>query len=298
MDSIRTLAGATENDWTGMSTGEIEQWAASIFETATKKTKLLPHVRRYDAPRTIQVPFTSRQSSNWVTGATDASSGGITQYDVDHITLSPVKYRTLMPINREAIEIATWSVEEDIRSRLAYRTALKLDEVCYRGFDDADLSGGKFAVTGGNIDTNGGTNVDYGTALSVDNLVDAIDYVKANDYTPNTILITSSMEADLRKESLFLNAAEAGKPMMAVGSLQGQEFLGCRFEISNNIPRDSANKEVGFVFDDTAAIAANIPHEFELESHLYWRTDNVEFVASFRGVARQLDEKAAVTLYT
>ena len=299
MDDMRQLAGgAIENDWTGTSTGDINQWATTIFETEVKSTVLLPHVVRYDAPRTVNVPTTTRQSSTWVTGKGNAATHGTTNYDMTDIVLSPVQYRTLMMINREALEIATWSVEADVRKRLAYRTALKLDNLCYTGFDDAAAlsSSGTFTVAGSAMDTNGATNVDAGTALSVDNILDAIDYIDQNDYHANTIIIPPAWHADLRKESTFINAAEHGDAsVIRTGKIAN--FVGCDIYVSSNIPVDLVGAAVGFVFDDTSAIVANVPHEFDLESHLYWRTDNIEFCASLRGVAKQLDEKAAVTLY-
>ena len=294
METIRELTGATENDWTGTSTGDILGWAGEIFETAVASTVLLPHVLRYDSPRSVHVPFTSRQASTWVTGATDAASSGSTAYDMDDITLAPVKSRTLLQVNREAIDIATWSVEADVRKRLAHRIALKLDEICWEGMDDAVLSSSKYQVAGSGVDT--GTNVSVGTALSVDNIVDAIDGISANNYEANTIILRSEHHADLLKESTFINAAEHGDATV-LRSGKIANFLGCNVYVSNNIPEDSGSLTLSFCFDDTGAIAANIPQEMELDSHLYWRTDNLEFTAAVRGIAAQMDENAAACLY-
>lgn len=294
---IELSGGATEDSWTGTAAGDIDAWAGEIFETAENMAALLPHTVRFDSDRTIHIPVTYPQSGDWVSGTTDAASSGTTLYDIKVVTLTPVKYRTLMPIQREAIELATWSIENDIRNRLARRTALKLDQICWGGFDDqvVTASTNRFQATGANL--NVGTHVDYGTALSVDNIVDAIDGIREYNYNPNTIIIPASLHKDLLKESTFISAAEHGdRSVIESGKIA--RFLGCDVIISNNVPKDSDNATLGFVFDDTAAVAACVPHEFELESYLYWRTDNIEFVASFRADAKQLDGNAEAVLYT
>jgi len=296
MDDIRVLAGgARESDWTGMSSGDIQEWATTIWESATASTLMLPHVVRYDSPRTIEVPYTKRQTSDWATGTTDATTSGTTNYDVDDIKLTPVKYRTLLQMQRESLALATWSVEADIRKRLAHRCALKLDKLLYSGFDDGtESSDGDFDCAGSSVDT--GTNTSVGTALSVDNIVDAIDGIRQNNYVPNTMGLRAEHHADLLKESTFISAAEHGDASVLQSGIIAH-FLGLNVFVSENIPEDSSDYTLSFVWDDTAAIVANIPNVFELEPHLYWRTDNVEFCAAIRAVADQLDGNAAATLY-
>jgi hypothetical protein len=297
MDNIRQLAGGDEPaDWTGFSNvNELDQWVETIFETAKASTVLLPHVVRYDSPRTVHVPYTARTTSEWATGVTDVTSSGTTQYDVNYKTLTPVKYRTMMPVSRATLGECTWSAEADIKKRLAHRCALKLDKICWAGFDDAALdSDGDYQAAGSALST--GTNVNVGTALSVDNIVDGIDGILQNNYVANTIILRAEHHADLLKESTFINAAEHGDAsVIKTGKIAN--FLGCDVMVSENIPEDSSDYTLSFVFDDSASAVANIPNEFELESHLYWRTDVVEFCAGLKGVAAQLETGASAVLY-
>jgi len=297
MDDIRQLAGQMEGSWTGTSEGDIQEWATSIWESATKQTVCLPHVVRYDSPRTVEVPFTSRQSSNWKTHFHDTSlSTGSTAYDIDDIKLTPLKYRTLLKISREAIDVATWSVEQDIRNRLAYRAALKVDMLCYAGLDDGthDQTNNLYDCAGNAVDT--GTNVSVGTAMTIDHLVDGIDGIRQNSYYANTMFLRAEHHADLLKESNFLSAAQHGDASVLKSGVISR-VLGCNVYVSENIPEDSGSLTLSFIIDDSSAIVGNFPNTFTLEPHLYWRTDTIEFCASCRGVAKQLDGNAAACLY-
>jgi len=296
MDDIRQLTGPNEGDWTGTSTGDVQEWATSIWETAMQQTVCLPHVVRYDSPRTIEVPFTSRQASTWVTLGHDAASTGSTEYDIDDIKLTPVKYRTLLKVARESIDLATWSIEQDVRKRLAYRTALKVDMLCYAGLDDGvhDQTNNRYDCAGSAVDT--GTNVSVGTAMTIDHLVDGIDGIRQNSYYANAIFLRAEHHGDLLKESNFLSSAQHGDASVLKSGVISR-VLGCDVYVSENIPEDSGSLTLSFIIDDSSAIVGNFPNTFTLEPHLYWRTDRVEFCASCRGVAAQLDGNAAACLY-
>lgn len=279
-----------------------EEWAGSIFEDAMKTATMLPHVRRYDSPRKVTVPVKTRVAGSWLsTVAGDVRTSNETNYDATGIALDPVEYRTFTGIARKSLEEATWSVEADVRQRLANECALKLDTEIFTCLDSNGLSAGKYQAGGESLDgTTTGNAVDYGTAMTIDNVIDCIYNVRNtsyNFYIPNTAVVTAAMMKEIVKDSPLLSAAEKGDNEVGRTGVF-VSWLGMNWIISGNIPQDSGSTDVGLVFDDRYYLLGNVPHEFELATSRRYETDEVEFFVKVKAAFHVGDPEAGAVLYT
>jgi len=307
MESIKELTAGSNIDAWDTNYLPPEEWAHEIFTDAEKNAVMLKYVNRYDSPRKITIPVRQIQASEWTStvGANvfTASSSASTQYDATGIALDPVEYRTYMPIARKSIEEATWSVEADVRKRLAQRAALKLDTEIWTCLDSNGLSSGKYQAGGESLDkTNTSNAVDYGTALTVENIVDAIYNIRstaynAPEYIPDVCVITPGMMKGLMKESTVISAAEyGGRAPLSSGVLS--EMLGLDFVISSNVPQDSGSTDIGLVFASPVYFVGNVPHEFEIASELRRETDEVCFFVKVKCAFAVGDKDGGAVLYT
>lgn len=299
---IENTAGTSIDAWDATYLPP-EEWAYSIFDDAHKTAEFLPTiVKRYDSPRKVTVPKKTFTSSDWVsTISANARTSGSTKYDATGFALDPVDYRTTMAIGRKSLEEATWAVETDVRDRLVTAVALKLDTQAWAALDDSWVDGTKFDVAGEALaNTHTANAVDWGTALSVDNIIDGIYNVKNTSYSfykPTDAQVTAAMVKELVKASTFINAAEFGnRSFLQTGEFA--TFLGLNFHISGNIPQDSGSTDVGLVYDRRYYMTANIPHEFELATARRYETDEIEWFAKCKGAFHVGDGESGSVLYT
>lgn len=280
-----------------------EEWAGSIFEDAQAESPMLQFVkRRYDAPRKIIVPVQNHQSATWTsTAAADVRGTAELDYSAQGIALDPVRYRTMTPITRDSLEEATWGVEQDVRNRLKNAVLLKFNALIYSTLDGTAMSGGNYQTAGESLsNTYTGSAVDYGTALSADNIIDAIYNVRSvskNFYKPNRVCLSAGLMKDLVKESSFLSAAEFGGRDVITGGIFSKA-LGCTFHIMGDMPQDSGSTDLGFVFDDNYYWIGNVPHEFELIPNFRKETDEMEFFIYIKAAFSVGDKEAGAVLYT
>ena len=281
-----------------------EMWAGSIFDDAMKKQKLLKYVkRRYDSPRKVTVPVKAWQDATWTsTAARDVRANADDQdYSAQGIALDPARYRTMSLVTRDSLEEATWSVEADIRERLRIATDLQINSLIYTTLDDAALSSGNYQQVGESLAyTTTASAVDYGTALTVDNLIDAAWNVRTttyNDYIPQRCILSGGMMAGLLKDSPLLSASEAGKAtVINTGALESA--LGMSFEVMGDMPQDSGSTDLGLVFDENHFWIGNVPHEFEIKPNFNEATDCMEWFVYMKAAFSVGDSEAGAVLYT
>lgn len=281
-----------------------EEWAYEIFLDAQKKAVMLPLIkRRYDSVRKVTVPVQTITATTWTsTVAADVTGGSSEQqYDATGIALDPEEYRTYMPMARKSIEEATWGVEADIRNRLTNAGALKLDTEIWTCLDDAALSSGKWQEAGETLaHCHDANNVDYDTALSVDNVIDSIYNIGGTTFgffEADSAVVTHAMIKELVKLSTFTNAAEFGnREFLQTGKFS--YFLGLNWYLSGNIPQDSGSTDCGFIFDSDAFLIGNVPHEFELASELNRETDCWRYFVKLKMDFKVGEPEAASVLYT
>lgn len=283
-----------------------EEWAMEIFEDAQKTATFLPTiVRRYDSPRKVTVPIQTITSSSWVStisaDVTDATAEGSTHYDATGTVLDPVDYRTYTPIGVKSIEEATWGVAADVRNRLVNAVALKLDTLAWESLHATALSSGKYIVGGETLNNTYTSNaVDYGTALTIDNVIDLIYNIRNTSYNffkPTDAQFTASVVKELIKSSTFTSSAEYGNR----GFLETGEFvtfLGLNWMLSGNIPQDSGSTDIGLVYDRRYFMIANIPHEFQLETEKYRPKDEIRFFAKCKADFKTGDPEAGAVAYS
>ena len=279
-----------------------EEWANEIFEDAQRMGTLLPTIkRRYDSPRKVTVPVKTLTSSDWSsTVAQNVRSFGSSTYDATGIALDPVEYRTYMPMARKSFDEATWALERDVRNRLANATALKLDQLIWQTLDGTAISSYAFQTAGESLtNTTTGNAVDYGTSLSVDNVVDCIYNVRNtsyNMYKPDTAVISPAMMKGLVKESPMLSAAEFGNPeVVRTGTFSNA--LGLTFRVTYPV-QDSGSTDVGIVYDSNYYFIGNVSQEFELASARRYETDEIEFFAKLKAAFSVGDSEAGAVLYS
>ena len=281
-----------------------EEWAYEIFLDAQKKAVMLPLVkRRYDSPRKVTVPVQTITATTWTsTVAADVTGGSSQQlYDATGIALDPVEYRTYMPMARKSIEEATWGVEADLKQRLTNATALKIDTEIFTCLDSNGLSSGAYQAGGESLDATYTTNAEnYDTALSVDNIINAIYAIGGTTYgffEADSAVVTHAMVKELVKLSTFTNAAEFGnREFLQTGRFS--YFLGLNWYLSGNIPQDSGSTDVGLIFDSNAFVIGNVSHEFELASELNRETDCWRYFAKCKAAFAVGEKEAGVVLYT
>jgi len=279
-----------------------EEWAGGIFDDAIKSAEMLPHVKRYDSPRKVTVPVKTHTDAAWSeTVSESVRTSYIQKYDATGIALDPVEYRTYTPIAVKSLEEATWSVEADVRDRISRATALKLDTEIFTSLDSNGLSSGDYQAGGESLDATYTSHaVDYGTSVSVDNIIDAKYAVKDtsyNYYDPNVAVVTVPMMKDLIKESPLLSAAEKGDNVIARKG-EFTSWLGINWILSGNIPQDSGGTDIGLVFDDRYFLIGNVPHEFELGVDKRYDTDEIEFFSKCKAAFSVGDGEAGAVLYT
>lgn len=280
-----------------------EMWAGSIFEDAVTKQKLLKYIlRRYDNPRKVTVPVKVWQDAVWTnTRGRDVRANADDQdYSAQGIELDPVKWRTMALIHRDSLEEATWSVEQDVRERIRIATDLKFNDLIYTTLDGTALSSGNYQTAGESLtNTHTANAVDWGTSLTVDNLIDAawnVRTVTKNMFIPNRCILSGGMMAGLLKDSPLLNASERGNAtIINTGALESA--LGLSFEVMGDMPQDSGSTDLGFVFDEKYFWIGNVPHEFEIKPHFNEATDNMEWFVYMKSAFSIGDKEAGAVLY-
>lgn len=283
-----------------------QEWALGIFEDAMKTATLVPDIiRRYDSPRKVTVPVQQIQSAEWsstVSQNIDTTTvAGSTKYDATGIPLDPVEYRTVMRIARKSLDEATWSVAADVQRLLTNVIALKLDTEGWTGLSTSALSSGKYQAGGETLENTTTTHaVDYGTALTVDNVIDAIYNVKNTSYgffRPNRAHVTAAMVKELVKSSTFINAAEFGNDSF-VRTGEFANFLGLQWKLSGNIPQDSGSTDIGLIFDNRYYLIANIPIDYEIDTDRMYGPDQIGFYCKCKAAFAVGDKESGSVLYT
>ena len=281
-----------------------EMWAGSIFEDAVTKQKLLKYILRiYDNPRKITVPVKVWQDATWTsTRGRDVRSNADDQdYSAQGIELDPVRYRTMALIYRDSIEEATWSVEADVRESLRIATDLKFNELIYTTLDGTALSSGNYQTAGESLTlTHTANAVDWGTSLTVDNLIDAswnVKTVSKQMYVPDSCILSGGMMSSLLKDSPLLNASERGNAtIINTGALESA--LGMTFEVMGDMPQDSGSTDLGLVFDKKFMWVRNVPHEFEIKPNFNEATDSMEWFVYMKAAFSVGDKEAGAVLYS
>jgi HK97 family phage major capsid protein len=307
MDNIENIfqkltAGASIDAWDTTYLPP-EEWAGSIFEDAVREASLLPTImRRYDSTRKITVPVQTITTPEWQTSVSgDVHASGSVQYDATGIALDPAEYRTYMPIARKSLDEATWSVERDVRYRLSLVAAEKIDQLIWQTLDGTAIGTDyKYGTAGESFtNTTTGNAVDYGTQLTVDNVIDAIYNVRNtshNFFKPNTAVVSPAMMKGLIKESPLLSAAERGNNQVAESGIF-THFLGLDFVITYAM-QDSGSTEVGLVYDKNFYFIGNLPKEFEIATDRIYNKDQIGFYVKIKAAFSVGDSEAGAVLYT
>ena len=281
-----------------------EMWAGSIFNDAVAKQKLLKYIlRKYDNPRKITVPVKVWQDATWTsTRGQDTRSNSDEQlYSAQGIELDPTTYRTFARIDRDSLEEATWSIEADVRDSLRIATDLKFNELIYSTLDGTALSSGNYQTAGESLTlTHTANAVDWGTALTVDNLIDAqwnVRTVSKQMYIPQSCILSGGMMSGLLKDSPLLSASEAGNAtIINTGALESA--LGMTFEPMGDMPQDSGSTDIGLVFDNKNMWVRNVPHEFEIKPNFNEATNQMEWFIFMKAAFSVGDKEAGAVLYS
>lgn len=279
-----------------------EMWAGSIFEDAVAKQKLLKYIkRRYDSPRKVTVPVKVWQDATWTStrGRDIRSNADDQDYSAQGIELDPTRYRTMAFIYRDSLEEATWSVEADVRERIRIATDLKFNSLIYTTL--SAMSGGDYSAAGEALtNTYTASAVDWGTALTVDNLITAqwnVRTISKQMFVPQRCILSGGMMAGLLKDSPLLSASEAGNAtVINTGALENA--LGMSFEVMGDMPQDSGSTDVGLVFDENYFWIGNVPHEFEIKPNFNEATDSMEWFVYMKSAFSIGDKEAGAVLYS
>ena len=223
------------------------------------------------------------------------------KYSAQGIELDPVRYRTFAKIHRDSLEEATWSVEADVRERIRIVTDLKFNSLIYTTLDGTALSSGNYQTAGESLtNTTTANAVDWGTALTVDNLIDAqwnVRTVSKQMFVPQRCILSGGMMSGLLKDSPLLSASEAGKAtVINTGALESA--LGMSFEVMGDMPQDSGSTDLGFVFDENYFWIGNVPHEFEIKPNFNEATDSMEWFVYMKAAFSVGDKEAGAVLYS
>lgn len=299
---VYDTAGGDINAW---DTDKLppEEWAGSIFEDAQNESPMLNFVkRRYDSPRKVTVPVQNHQAATWTsTAMADVRASAEMDYSAQGIVLDPVRYRTMTPITRDSLEEATWGVEQDVRNRLKNATLNEFNLLLYTTLDGTAMSSGNYQTAGESLTLTHTTHaVDYGTALNVDNIIDAAYAVRStskNYFKPNQCALSAAHMRDIIKESPMLSAAEFGKSDVIQGGIF-VHALGMDWHIMGDMPQDSGSTDVAFVFDDRYTFIGNVPHEFEMIPNFRKETDEMEFFIYMKAAFAVGDKEALCVLHS
>ncbi|MCK5018159.1 MAG: hypothetical protein KAS32_13975 [Candidatus Peribacteraceae bacterium] len=280
-----------------------EMWAGSIFEDAVTKQKLLKYIlRRYDSPRKVTVPVKQWQDATWTStrGRDTRANTDEQAYSAQGIALDPVRYRFMARIDRDSLEEATWSVEQDVRERIRIATDLKFNALIYTTLDGTALSSGNYQTAGESLtNTYTASAVDFATALTVDNLIDAawnVRTISKQMFVPQRCILSGGMMSGLLKDSPLLSASERGNAtVINTGALENA--LGMSFEVMGDMPQDSGSTDVGLVFDERFFWIGNVPHEFEVRPNFNEATDQMEWFTYMKSAFSIGDKEAGAVLY-
>lgn len=282
-----------------------EEWGFDILEIATKTAETLPYVNRWDSKngRSVHVPIEEYGTETWVTTILASARASASTYDARVVKLDPGPYRLMMQIANDSIEEATWSVEANVRKRLATYASLKLDTLVWSSLSTSALSNTKYQCAGESLEnTTTGNAIDYGTALTVDKCTDAIFAVRTASYgnarfRPRVGFITTGMAKDLSKDSALQSSSEyGGNQLIRSGDIP--DFLGVKWIITNNIPQDSGSTDIGLVVDPDHFWIGNVPKMMEFKAEPNTDIDGMEFFIKIKAAFAVGVPNSGSVLYT
>ena len=154
--------------------------------------------------------------------------------NVTSITLTPVKYGIRPLITREAQEDNKWDVIQRNIKEAGYQMAKKLDSLIITDGLAAGDTSAVHTVTGS-------------TAITIDNITEAIYNIELDGYTANTFVISAEVAKDIRNIDTFVEADKAGIVNPGVG-LIGTIF-GMKVYQTNQLTAKYA-----YVFDNRHAL--------------------------------------------
>lgn len=193
-------------------------------------------------------------------------------------TLTPKKYGDLVTITSE--------VEEDSKFRMV---DLQLQSIGYKMAEKEDYELWKVAYT------NAGNTVNAGTAVTPDDLVDAIAYLEASYFKATDLVVSPTVASDLRKYDTFTEADKVGNRDMFTTGFIGQIY-GMNTYISPNVNQTTTYD--AFVIDRTQALVLGEKRPLTVKQQEDVMRDRMVYGVSMRIGGTYLQSSAICRIYS
>jgi hypothetical protein len=304
--------GSLQSEFTGTDF-PVSEWSnqilaeslleSPIIETLSKQTGPNGSMLKRNNKKTFFAVSSATTLTNlWATGVTTVRSATYeTPLDLTSLSIDPVEYRTFTPVANEVIEeMDGFGIENYVRTQLAHHGRRKNQWIAWDALDstalDSDYDWGDGGESLSACDSN--TAIDFGTGLTVDNLISGYSTLLGVGYVPNAIHVPPTEYADLFKESQFTNAAQYGTQNTAITEGIIPKFMGIDIILDMHIPQDDQNKDVCIMADWRYFLGMVVAKEQQIKYNYRYETGEHEFYIYVKGGAKVIQESAGIAYYT
>lgn len=198
--------------------------------------------------------------------------------NVETFTLTPVKYGIRPLITREMQEDNKWDVIQRNIQEAGYQMAKKLDSLL---ITDGLVAG----------DTSASHTVTGSTAITIDNITEAIYNIEYDGYNADTFVVSAEVAKDIRNIDTFVEADKAGIANPGTG-LIGTIF-GMKVYQTNQITAKYA-----YVFDSRHALCLAEKRPITVEKYNDATRDMTGVAITARWKARYIRDKSISEITT